>query len=132
MSESPPASEITEVDFGDGDVALSVELLIPPFGEAIFTADDTSSASRETLQALREAWSTLWPVILDKLEEGIVDFQLPRKLEVDEFIGLVSRVEEDDEMAARSDIYLSLEFDQEPHWDFYIRGSRIVHSQPVL
>jgi hypothetical protein len=131
MSDSAPAHEITEIDFGDGDLALTIVLPIPPFGEAVITGADTSDISRDQLLSLASDWASLWPEILDRLEAGIVDFNLPRKLENDEFSGLIDSVPEEHPMASKADVYLSLEFDEPPHWDFYLRGARIVHSEPV-
>jgi hypothetical protein len=133
MSDSTPEHEyeVYEMDFGDGDLALTLVLQIPPFGEVAITGADTSDLSRAQLLSLASNWAGLWPEILDRLEAGIVDFDLPRKLENDEFSGLIDSVPEEHPMASKADVYLSLEFDEPPHWDFYLRGPRIVHSEPV-
>jgi len=121
--------EISEVDFGDGDVAFAADLPIPPFGEAGFTTEDLSPAAREALEKVGSWWPRLWPDVLDRLEAGIVDHGLPLKLEQSEFTGIVIPVEEDDAPAKAGDIHVSLQFDEEIQWELLLRDARVVRSE---
>lgn len=50
----------------------------------------------------------------------------------DEFMGLISRMDPECYMGDKSDYFLRLEFDEPPLWDFFLKGTKIVHSQPVF
>ena len=126
------APKIRQFDFGDGDVALVVELPISPFGSAPITTDDTSDESRGILEALIHGWDELWPEMLERLQEDMKGYGCEQKLGRDEFQGSISRMDPDCYMGDQSDYYLSLQFDEPPIWDFFLKGTKIVHFQPVF
>lgn len=129
FSSSP---QIEETDFGDGDRAYTVELPIVPYGTALFTAPDLTPASRKLLVDLINRWDALWPDMLEQLQERMTDYDIDQKLGEDEFMGFVSPMEKDVYMGDKSDVHLRLDFDQAPLWDYFLKGSTIVHFQPVF
>ena len=125
--------DISEIDWGDGDIAWAVELATPPFGTAIFSAPDLTGQSRELLCDLIRKWDNLWPEILEIVQEGHEGYgEIDQKLGSDEFIGSISAMKEGCYMSDKSDVHLGLEFGEPPRWDFFLKGRTIVHHQPVF
>lgn len=130
MSQSLP--QIDETDFGDGDRAFTALLPVPPFGSALFASPDLSKTSRDLLADLIRRWESLWPEMLAKMQEGIEDYGTGQKLGSDEFMGAVSAMEKDDYMGDRCDVHVRIEFNEPPLWDYFLKGSEIVHWQAVF
>ena len=130
MSTADP--EPFEVKFEDDDVALGVRLPIAPFGDALFLAPDISEGSRSVLRELIEPWDDLWPKMLKKLKNEFEDYGVDAELGRDDFIGSIQRCKVGDYMSDKSKVFLRLEFDEPPLWDFFLSGKRIVHFQPVF
>lgn len=124
--------EINEFDFGEGYRALVVELPIPPFGTVPIATEDTSDDSRHILDTLISGWPGLWPEMLARLQEDMKGYGCEQDLGKDEFQGSISRMDPDCYMGDQSDYYLSLQFDEPPMWDFFLKGTQIVHFQPVF
>ncbi|MES2924730.1 MAG: hypothetical protein V4819_24465 [Verrucomicrobiota bacterium] len=124
--------KIEEFDFGDGDRALMITLPIAPFGEAEFVAPDVSDDFRSLLLEVAANWDALWPDMLERLQDGISGYNLPTRLGSDEFLGGISRMEQGVYMGDRSDVCISLDFEEAPLWDYFIKGTEIVHFQPVF
>ena len=127
-----PEPEIVETDFGDGDIAVAVILPIAPFGDALFAGPDAGENSRRLLQELIAHWRDLWPQMLELLQDGIRDYDVETKIGRDEFIGYVARTKPGFFMSDKSDVFLRLEFEEPPRWDYFLHGWKIVHSQPVF
>jgi len=125
-------SQIRKVDFGEGDKAWGVELSIKPFGSTLFTTEDIGAESKALLSSIIESWNTVWPEMLDKLQDGIDGYNTDQKLGDDEFIGAVSHMNPDCYMGDKSDIFVRLEFEEAPLWDYFLRDGKIVHFQPVF
>lgn len=125
-------SKIRDIDFGDGDRAWGVELPTKPFDSALFATDDLSADSKALLLEIVGWWDSLWPEMLDRLQDGISGYETNQKLGADEFIGALSRTDEDCFMGDKSDIFLRLEFQEPPLWDYFLRDGEIVHFQPVF
>ncbi|MBX3739595.1 MAG: hypothetical protein KF712_01285 [Akkermansiaceae bacterium] len=125
-------NRIKKTDFGDGDIAFTVLLPVPPFGDADFAAPDTSRSSRDLLSDLITRWEQLWPDILERMQKGIEDYGTDQRLGSDEFMVSVSPMEKDVYMGDRSDVHLRIEFDEVPLWDYFLKGSEIVHHQAVF
>lgn len=130
MSQS--STQIDETDFGDGDKAFTALLPVQPFGSAIFASPDLSDDSRELLLDLINRWKSLWPDMLERMQQGIEDYDTVQKLGSDEFMGAISRLDKDVYMSDRSDVHLRIEFDEPPLWDYFLKGSEIVHFQAVF
>lgn len=126
------SSSITTTDLGDGDVAFTVLLPVPPFGDAEFAAPDVSRASHDLLSDLISRWESIWPDILDKMQKGIDDYGTGQRLGSDEFMVSVSPLKKDVYMGDRSDVHLRIEFVEAPLWDYFLKGSEIVHHQAVF
>lgn len=122
---------IETVELTDGQLALAIKLPTAPFDEATFFAQDTSAESRRLLEQLSRHWEKLWPEMLDRLQSAIREWDAPMRLGADAFMGGVSWIDADVYMGDQCDIYLSLIFDEFPHWDFFIKGASIVHFQPI-
>ena len=121
-----------EFDFEDGDIAIATELPIAPFGKALFIAADNSSDSRLDLEELIKSWDKLWPKMLKKLQREIENYGTETDLMEDRFIGSLQRCDTSHFMGNRSKLFLQLEFEEPPLWDFFLRGRRIIHFQPVF
>lgn len=125
--------EIRSHDFGDGDVALVVELSIPPFETVPIVAEDGSEDSRSVLDALIQGWEELWPEMLASFQEDMERLSCgEQELGRDKFMGSISRMDPECYMGDKSDYHLRLQFDHPPYWDFFLNGTRIVHFQPVF
>lgn len=125
--------EISECDFGEGDVALVVELPIPPFEMVSIASEDTSEGSRNMLEDLVRGWYDLWPDMLDRLHDSIERYDdCEQVLGRDEFMGSICRMSPGFYMGDKSDYMLRLEFDEPPLWDFFLKDNLIIHFQPVF
>jgi hypothetical protein len=124
--------EIRQFDFGDGDVSLLAEFSVAPFGTAPIATDDTSAESRRILEVLIDGWDDLWPEMLEKLQDSMESYGVEQKLGRDDFQGSISPMDPSCYMGDRSDYFLSLQFDEPPLWDFFLKGTKIVHFQPVF
>ncbi len=130
MKHDPP--EISDYDFGDGDIAFSITLPIAPFGETLFAAPDTKEDSKQLLLELAGLWEELWPKMLKRLQKEIKDYGVEITLGKDGFMGSIQRTEPGCYKADKADYLLSLEFASYPTWDFFLKGTKIVHFQPVF
>jgi hypothetical protein len=125
--------EIRTHDFGDGDVALVVELPIPPFAAVPIVTEDCSDDSRSVLDALIQGWEELWPEMLARFQVDIKRLSCgEQELGRDKFMGSISRMDPEGYMGDKSDCFLRLQFDEPPYWDFFLKGTEIVHFQPVF
>jgi hypothetical protein len=128
-----PDPEINECDFGDGDIALVVELPIPPFEMVSVAAEDTSEVSRSMLEDLVRGWGHLWPDMLDRLQDSMTRYyDCDQVLGRDEFMGSICRMSPEFYMGDKSDYMLRLEFDEPPLWDFFLKDNQIIHFQSVF
>jgi len=125
-------SPIREHDFGGGDLSFVAELSIAPFGVVSIASEDNTADSRNVLSELIDSWDELWPHMLERLKEDMEGYGVEQTLGVDDFIGSVSRTDKDAYMGDRADLFLRLEFEEPPLWDFFLRGKEILHFQPVF
>jgi len=126
-----PNPSISECDFGDGDIALVVELPIPPFETVSIASEDTSSESRNMLEELVRDWDRLWPDMLERLQDSMTRYEdCEQVLGRDEFMGSICRMSPESYMGDKSDYLLRLEFDEPPLWDFFLKDIQIIHFQP--
>ena len=125
--------QIEKLDFGDGDYAFGIALPITPYGEAYFVAPDTSDESKKLLQELHRAWDDLWPNILSSMKQAADGSDVDLIIDDDEFIGMVQYLDDDVYMGDKADIMIAIrpQANAVPEWHFFIRGSTIVHFQPV-
>jgi hypothetical protein len=131
MSRSKPYAKTTFDPGGEGEAA-AIHLPIVPHGLALFVAPDQSADSEKLIDEIIAVWPELWPKMLTYLETEMKDYEAKAVLGRDEFIGSVGRMTPDVFMGDQSDIMIRLEFEEPPLWDFFIRGSKIAHSQPVF
>lgn len=120
---------------GDGGPpAAAIRLPIEPYGIALFVAEDDSAESHKLMDELVTVWPALWPKMRIYLEKTMKDYQVDTELGRDKFMGSIGRTDPDAYMGDRSDIILSIIFEKnpEPMWDFFIKGTAIMHSQPVF
>lgn len=119
-------------DFGEGDVAYTAKFPIPPFKKMLIAGPDDTPDSLELLKELGAIWELIWPSMLERLQAGMADYGVDYVIGRDEFMGFVSRCEKDTYLADQSDLFLRLEFNDPPCWDFFLDSTRIVHFQPVF
>ena len=126
--------EIEKLDFGNGDVAYGVALPIPPYGDGYFVAPDVSSDSENLLRDLHSGWTTLWPELLSSMKQAAKEYDVDLAFEADEFIGMVQHLDDDVFMGDKADVMIGIRPNENavPEWHFFIRGSEIVHFQPVF
>ncbi|MHB0961533.1 MAG: hypothetical protein ACYC0X_26445 [Pirellulaceae bacterium] len=126
--------EIEELDFGNGDTAYGVVLPITPYGEAYFVAPDVSMASEGLLRELGGVWHGLWPDMLSSMQEGAKQYSRELLINPDEFIGSVQHLDADVFMGDKADLMIAVRPNEQvvPQWHFFVRGSKILHFQPVF
>src|SRR5262245_5854854 len=137
-----PKFEISEYQLNTGVAALGVELPIAPYGDVLMHGDDTSENCRALLVEIIGTWERLWPTMRKRLQECNENLATPVIIRPGTHLACVARTQKGCFMADKSDIYLSLEFaasetvsedaDAPSQWDYFIRGSRVVHFQPVF
>lgn len=128
----PPPYTRTTFDERDGGAPSAIHLPIEPHGVSLFVAPDNSPDSDKLIDEIAAAWPEVWPKMRTYLVAEMRDYEVEPVLGRDEFIGSIQRMTPGVFMGDRSDIMIRLEFEEPPLWDFFIRGSRIVHSQPVF
>jgi hypothetical protein len=122
-----------EVEFEDGDSRAAIELPMEPYGAKLLYADDSSEESHTILKQFSAIWPQLWPEMRSQLEDlamNHLDMETP--VDSDTLVGLVSKTTPGKFMSDRADYYLSLESDDHPDWDYFLRDGKIVHYQPVF
>ena len=127
--------QIFEASFEDEhDVAFAADFPVEPYGDAQFGAQDKSEESHKLLQDLADNWTVLWPEMRDHLQKGITAYQVKLDLSTCEFLATVAAVEKDCYKSEEADIFVRFDFEAVPVpvWDFFIRGSRVAHFQPVF
>jgi hypothetical protein len=105
----------------------TIVLEIPPYGTAQVDCD-----SKATSRALENNWATIWPEALQLLKDRMQNLDIEIDLSQMELVGSAVRTESGKFMSDKSDIYLSLSYGEAPDWDYFIRGTTIVHFQPVF
>ena len=129
---SPRPFTRTTFDAGEYGKAAAVYLPIEPHGLALFVAPDSTPDSTKLIDEIVAVWPELWPKVKGYLDTEMKRCGVEAVLGQDEFIGSLARMTPDVFMGDQSDIIIGLEFEDPPLWDFFIRGSNIVHSQPVF
>ena len=125
--------DIVEAQFDDeGDIAFAAEFPVDPYGEALFASPDNSEESRRVLHDLAQHWPELWPVMRQRLEQGVAECALDLDLATRPFTASVTPMEEDVFMSDKADIHVRFDFDDFPVWDFFIQSNHLVHFQPVF
>lgn len=133
--KKPKAYTTGRLDMEDGrGLVAAVYLQIEPHGIALFTAEDDSVASAALIQRIIPLWPMWWPQMRAYLETAMMDYGLDTKLGRDEIMGAISTTTPGCFMADRSDIIVSIFFTKniEPRWDFFMKETVLVHSQPVF
>jgi hypothetical protein len=123
---------MTEFELSDGSIAVGIALPIPPYGSALIVGEDTTADSEAVLEELDASWTELWPEMLNLLKDAMENLDIEVDLAEQEIAGSASRTREGKFMSDKSDIYLSISFGESPDWDYFIRGAKIVHFQPVF
>lgn len=131
MNQPTPFSK-TIVEFDRTASATAVHLPIEPHGLALFVAPDTSPASNQLIDEVVTVWPLLWPKMSAYLETEMEAYGVEATLGTDELMGSMRPMTPGVFMGEQSDTLIRVEFDEPPLWDFFIRGSTIVHSQPVF
>jgi hypothetical protein len=131
MRSPQPYTRFT-FDAGSDDAAAAIHLPIEPHGVAQFVSPDMSADSTKLIDEVVSVWPELWPKMIAYLDSEMKDYGVEAVLGKDEFIASLVRMTPDVYMGDQSDIMIRLEFEEPPLWDFFIRGSSIVHSQPVF
>jgi hypothetical protein len=139
MNNEPPrgtGGEIWTVELDDGSESLAlVGVPVPPYGTTFIKADGSAADDQTILEALQKVWPELWPRMRERLLEKIAAYHVNVDPARDDFGACVGWTDPDAYMGDVSDIHLSFEFYREPGypvWDFFIKGSSIVHFQPVF
>lgn len=123
-------SKLTLEPEADDSVPLTgIWLPIEPHGLAPFlTLDDDEVLTADVVAV----WPQLWPKMREELDEQMKGYDVKVALGEDTFFGSLDRMEPDVYMGDKSDVMIRLEFDEPPLWDFFIKGSDIVHAQAVF
>lgn len=126
--------EIFEAEFDGDDWACCAYFPVEPYGRVQLAAQDTSQGSRKLIQDLADNWTVLWPKMRDRLKKGITSYGVELDLSRSEFFATIGAVEEGCYKFEEADVYVEFNFTDVPVpvWDFFIRGSRIAHFQPVF
>lgn len=123
---------MTEYELSDGSLAVGITLPIPPYGSVLIISEDNTADSEAVLQELEASWTELWPEMLKLLKDAMENLDIEVDLADHEIAGSASRTRKGKFMSDKSDIYLSISFGESPDWDYFIRGAKIVHFQPVF
>ncbi|QDU27777.1 hypothetical protein ETAA8_28680 [Anatilimnocola aggregata] len=122
-----------DVEFESGDVRAAIELPMEPYGTKLLYADDNSDESCIILQHFGAIWPQLWPEMRSRLEDlALNHLDLETPVDSETLVGLVTKTTRGKFMGDRADFYLSLDSDDHPDWDYFIRDGLIVHFQPVF
>ena len=118
----------------DGRLGIILKLSIPPHGQATLQSYDDFDDIKKTEAMMLEVqsnWATLWPNMLQLLEEAIVDWEVEVDLEEEEFEMGISNIRPGYFMSDQADYLISFELgDEGPSWDYFIKGDNIIHFQP--
>ena len=123
---------MTEYELSDGSLALGITLPIAPYGSALILGEDTTAKSEAVLRELESSWTDLWPEMLKMLQNSMENLEIDAQLVEQRIVGSASRTRYGEFMSDKSDIYVSLRVGESPDWDYFIRGAKIVHFQPVF
>lgn len=132
LIRSPGPYARTTFDAGEDGAAAAIHLPIEPHGLALLVAPDCTPASSKLIDEMVAVWPELWPKIKSCLDAEMKEYGVEAVLGKSNFIGSFGRTTPEAYMGDKSDIMIRLEFEKPPLWDFFIRSSTIVHSQPVF
>lgn len=107
----------------------SVTVEVTPYGVMqVYTQDFES----DLLSDLQQRWAELWPAIRMKLEEMCSRYEISQRLKTTDWVAAIQRMQPDVFMGDKADFLFSLKLGETyPEWDFFLKGSTIVHAQPI-
>ena len=120
------------VEMYDGRFAVATEFPMEPYGTRLFCMEDDSEDSKRLLQQIDAVWPRLWPEMLSRLQETADELDLGNAVDSESLVGRGKRLEAGKFMSDRCDTYISLESDDHPDWDYFLKDSEIIHFQPVF
>lgn len=87
----------------------------------------------ELLKAVKSDWPELWPKISRALKEMSDLYERSDMLKLPKWIAWAAKLTPDVWMHDKADFWLGIQINGEwPMWDFFMKGTDIVHHQPVF
>jgi hypothetical protein len=118
---------------------VTITVNIPPYGRMQIGGVEGD----EALSTFRRNWPKLWPKVKRNLKSMLrgyrESFEVPIRLTNQKWLGEGSTLDPDVFMGDQADLYLRIQLEEPPDWedsfpvwDFFIKGTTVVHCQPVF
>ena len=118
---------------------VTIAVNIPPYGRMRVGGVEGD----EALSTFRRNWPKLWPKVKRNLKSMLrryrESFEVPIRLTKQKWLGQCSSLDSDVFMGDQADLYLRIQLEEPPDWedsfpvwDFFIKGTAVVHCQPVF
>ena len=108
---------------------IGLELAVPPYGRMLVSVP---ASEVKVANVLRRRWRKLWPDVRRQLRLLSKEYDLSEQLESDRWIAKASWTNPAEFMGDKAELFVSIILDDCPTWDFFIKGYKIMHCQPVF
>jgi len=112
----------------------TITVSIAPYGRMKIVGEEGDDG----LALLKHNWASLWPAVKRDIERMRKNHEAPVRFETCKWMADGHRLEPDVFMSDQADLFLRIRLeacpepeDALPVWDFFIKGTDIVHCQPV-
>ena len=115
----------------------TIAVNIPPYGRMKIVGEKGDDA----LSVLQRNWPKLWPKVRSSVKSQLKcmckDYEIPVRFKGMKWMAAAGRLDPDVFMGDKADSFLEIQLEgspvseeADPVWDFFIKGTKIVHWQP--
>lgn len=122
-----------------GERLYRAKVQIPPHGTCFLVSEDSSESSLANLISIARQWDELWPAMSKFIETEGAEYGCDSQIsgtqdhDGDGILSVgVGLIRKGEYLSDKANILVSIEFDDPPLWNFFIKDNQIIHAQPVF
>jgi hypothetical protein len=122
-----------------GETLYRIKAQNPPHGTCFLVSEDSSDSSLSNLISIARQWDELWPAMFKFIETEGAEYGCDSPIsgtqdhDGDGILSVgVGLIREGEYLSDKANVLVSIEFDEPPLWNFFIKDNQITHAQPVF